>query len=347
MSPTEEVPPQAPGSGEPDSPLDFSAPDWKATAKRTVKEIRNDRMPLMAAAMAYYSFIAIFPALIAAVGVLSLLHLSPEVVGQLSGGIRQLLPGDAGNVLAEAVSNAQGQGRGASFAAALVGLAIALWGASSAMVALQRGLSVVYDIPAERDRSFLKLRLVGLGLLVAAAVLGGIASALVVFGQPIGEAIRGVLPLGDLFLVLWSVVRWMAAILAIVTLFAVFYFVGPNRETPRWTWITPGGVVAAVIWIAASLGFSFYVSNFGQGYGRTYGSLAGVVLLILWLYFSSLSVLVGGEINAELERQAELKKQGTGGSVPSGARVAGPPGPRAGWSGRPMTGVRRGGPPGS
>jgi membrane protein len=312
VSPAGEVPPQTPGKGEPSSPLDFSKRDWKATAKRTVKEIRNDRMTLIAASIAYYAFIAIFPALIAAVGVVSLVHLRPEVVGQLSGGIRQLLPGEAGTVLADAIGNAQGSGRGASFVAALVGLLVALWGASSAMVALQRGLDVVYDIPAERDRSFLKLRLVGLGLLVATAVLGGVASALIVFGRPIGEALRHALPLGDLFVVLWGVARWLAAILAIVTLFAAYYFVAPNRDTPRWTWITPGGVVATVIWIVASLGFSFYVSHFGKGYGRTYGSLAGVVLLILWLYFSSLSVLVGGEINAELERQAALKRSDGG-----------------------------------
>jgi membrane protein len=310
VTPDDEVPPQTSQTGEPDSPLDFSQPDWKATAKRTAKEIRNDRIPLIAAAMAYYSFIAIFPAVIAAVGIVSLVHVGPAFVGKLAGGIRQFLPGNAGAVLADAIRNAEGQRQGASAVAALVGFGVALWGASSAMVALQRGLDIAYDIPAERDRSFLKLRLVGFGLLAVTAVLGGLASALVVFGRPLGEALRGALPMGSLFLVVWNVVRWVASILAIVVLFALFYYLGPNRESPRWTWISPGGVVAALIWILASLGFSFYVSHFGQGYARTYGSLAGVVLLVLWLYFSSLSVLVGGELNAELERQAAIKRRG-------------------------------------
>jgi membrane protein len=312
MAGAQEIPSQRKGSGEPDSPLDFEKRDWKATVKRTVNEIRNDRVSLIAAAMAYYSFIAIFPALIAAVGVVSLLQISPAVLEDLAGGIRQFLPGDAGTILADAIRNAQGQQRGASVAAALIGLGIALWGASAAMVALQRGLDIAYDIPAERARKFLKLRLVALALLAVTAVLGGIASALIVFGQPLSETFREALPFGAMFVVLWNAIRWVGAIFALVVLFALFYYLAPNRESPRWSWISPGGVVAAIIWILASLGFSFYVSNFGKGYGETYGSLAGVVLLVLWLYFSSLSVLVGGELNAELERQAELKKQGAG-----------------------------------
>jgi membrane protein len=308
-TPDQEIPPQTPGSGEPDSPLDLSAPDWKQTAKRTISEIRNDRITLVAAAIAYYSFIAIFPSLIAAVGIVGLLQIDPRVVEELAGGIRQFLPGDAGVVLGDAIRNAENQPQGASIATA-VGLAVALWGASAAMVALQRGLNIAYDIPAERARSFLKLRLVAVALLAATALLGGGASALVVFGGPLGEVLRDVLPFGDLFVVLWGAIRWVGSILLLIVLFAVFYYLGPNRESPRWTWISPGGVVAAVIWIAASLGFSFYVSNFGRGYGETYGSLAGVVLLILWLFFSALAVLVGGELNAELERQAAAKKEG-------------------------------------
>jgi membrane protein len=133
--------------------------------------------------------------------------------------------------------------------------------------------------------------------------------------------LRDVLPFGDLFVLLWGAIRWVGSILVLVVLFAVFYYLGPNRESPRWTWISPGGVVAAVIWIAASLGFSFYVSNFGQGYGETYGSLAGVVLLILWLFFSALAVLVGGELNAELERGAAMNKQGGRNRPPSRPRA--------------------------
>jgi membrane protein len=310
MARAHRIPPQTPESGEPDSPTDLTKGDWKATAKRTLKEMKNDRVTLIAAAMAYYSFIAVFPALIAAVGIVSLLQVSPEVLEDLSGGIRQFLPGDAGTVLADAIRNAEGQQQGASVVAALIGVAVALWGASAAMVALQNGLNIAYDIPAERQRKFLKLRLVALALLAGTAVLGGIASALIVFGQPLGETLGDALPFGDLFAVVWTAIRWVGSILALVVLFALFYYLGPNRDTPRWTWISPGGIVAAVIWIVASLGFSFYVSAFGKGYGETYGSLAGVVLLVLWLYFSSLSVLVGGELNAELERQAARKKDG-------------------------------------
>lgn len=307
-----EVPPQTSGRGEPDAPGDLSAADWKATARRTLSEIKADRVTMTAASMAYYSFIAIFPALIAAVGMLSLVRLSPGIVEDLAGGIQRFLPGDAGTVLSDAVRNARGSQRGASLVATVVGLLIALWGASAALVALQKGLDIAYDVPAERSRSFVKARLVALALLAATAVLGGIASALIVFGAPLGGLLSEVFVLGEVFEIVWSVARWVGSVLGLVLLFAVFYYLGPNRESPRWTWISPGGVTATIIWIAASLGFSFYVSHFGRGYGETYGSLAGVVLLIVWLYLSSLAVLVGGELNAELERQAEIRRRRTG-----------------------------------
>jgi membrane protein len=107
------------------------------------------------------------------------------------------------------------------------------------------------------------------------------------------------------------VVRWVLTVLAVITLFAVFYYLGPNRRPPSWKWVSPGGIVALVIWLAASLGFSFYVSNFGGSYGRTYGSLAGVVVLMLWLYLTALALLFGAELNGELEREKAARDRGT------------------------------------
>ncbi|MDQ3974146.1 MAG: YihY/virulence factor BrkB family protein, partial [Actinomycetota bacterium] len=301
----------------PRSPLAFRGRDWKASLRRTLEEFKEDRATLTAAGIAFFWFLAVFPALLAAVGVLGLVRASPRMTEVVTGGIATALPGDAATVLTQAVEAATQQpGRG-SAVAAIAGVAVALWSASAGMVGLQRGLNVVYDV--DQDRSFVKQRLVAVALLAVAAVLGGVASVLAVFGQPLGEAVRGMLPFGDAFVPLWTLIRWALTVVAVAVLFASFYYLGPNRHSPRWTWVSPGGLVAMAIWVLASLAFSFYVSSFGS-YAETYGSLVGVVVLMLWLYLTALAVVLGGELNAELERQSALA---SGQSPAAGTTTAG------------------------
>ena len=306
----EPIPPQTGEGDEADSPAELDQRQWKAALKRAATEFKDDRGTLTAAGMAFYWFLAVFPGLLAAVGVLGLVNLGQDGADVVIRTVRSALPGDAADVLVRAVERASEQSAGSSAVAALFGLAVALWGASSGMVAMQMGLDVAYDV--QQPRPFVKKRLVALSLVAVATVLGGVATALVVFGAPLGESLRDNLPFGSLFVVAWTVVRWVLAIGALSLMFACFYYLAPNRDSPAFVWFSPGGVVAALIWMAASLGFSFYVTSFAS-YAETYGSLTGVVVLLLWLYLSAIAVLLGGELNGELERASaeaagEVKK---------------------------------------
>jgi membrane protein len=282
------VPVQKGDGPGPDSPLDLAPMDWKSTVKRTLKEIKEDRVTLIAAGMAYYWFLALFPAVIALVGVLGLVDATSSTINSLESSVRDTLPAGASDIMGDAIGNADSTKESASGVAAFIGIAVALWSASAGMVALQKGLNVAYDITEERK--FVKARLVAFGMMIATGLLGGVPSPIFTFGES----------------TFFQVLGWILTVVAVVVLFSVFYYLGPNRESPHWTWVSAGGIVGALLWLIVSIGFFFYVNEFSS-YGKTYGTMAGVVVLILWLFLTSLTVLVGGELNAELERQAAKK----------------------------------------
>jgi membrane protein len=296
------VPPQTAGAPGPRTPLEIGGSGWRATVRRTLKEFKADRCTMAAGSLAYSWFLALVPALIALLGVASLVQFGSGTVHDLVNGLNKALPPGASGVFTDAVQAATSRTSQGSLTVIIIAVILALWSASSGMVALQTALDIAYEVPS--DRRFLAKRLYAVELLLATVVFGGIASGLIVFGAPLGISIQHHLSVSSAaFTIGWNVVRWLINIVFVSLLFSIYYFVGPNRESPRWQWISPGGLAGTAIFLAASVGFSFYVAKFGS-YGKTYGALAGVVILMLWLYLTGLAVLIGGELNAEIEREA-------------------------------------------
>ncbi|MGA2825365.1 MAG: YihY/virulence factor BrkB family protein [Streptosporangiaceae bacterium] len=301
----EAIPPVRDADGGPGSPLEIGRTGWLNTAKRTGKKYSKDRCSMAAGSLAYHWFLALFPALVALLGVVSLLHLDVNQVHKIVNGLNSALPAGARTVFDNAVSSAttRTSAKG-SLITLIIGVVLALWSSSGGMVALETALDVAYEVPA--NAKFVKKRTKAFTLMLCTVVLGGIASVLIVEGAPLGKEISSLISFhGTGFNIVWDVVRWAITIILVSLLFSGYYYFGPNRESPKWQWVSPGGLVGTIIFLAASLGLSFYVSAFGSSsYSKTYGALAGVVLLLLWLYLAGTAILLGGEINAEVEREA-------------------------------------------
>lgn len=273
-----------------------------------LKDAREDRIAHTAAGVAFYWFLAIFPLIIALVGVVDLLGLGPFTMFQLETWVRSVVPGGAAELIARAMR--QGASQQGGILAPLVAVAVATWSGSRGMIATQVGLNVAYDLPS--DRSFIRQRLVALGLLVAIASIGGAALLLALLGGPLGSLVdRLPEPLASIGGA-WSAIAWAVGLAAAALLLTILYAFGPNRRPPRWSWFSPGVLVATAGWALSALGFSIYVSRFGGSYAETYGPIADVVVLMLWLYFTALAILFGAELNAQVEgRVSGREPEGT------------------------------------
>jgi membrane protein len=286
---------------------------WFAVLKRVKAEVKDDNVSLLAAGVAFYAMLAIFPAIIAVVTVYGMVANPNQVQSQVSQ-FTKSLPSGAGDLLTSQLTNVVQAGRQALSIGLVLSLLALLWSVSSGVQGLIKSLNVIYD---EREtRGFVKLRGLSLLLTIGAIVVTVIALALItVFPGVIDN-----LGLGRAGQLAASVARWVVLAVLVLIALGVVYRLGPDRASPRWRWVSLGAVVALVLWLLGSVGFSWYVDNFSK-YNQTYGALAAVIILLLWLFLSAFAVLLGAEFDAETERQT-ARDTTTGPERPLGRRDA-------------------------
>ncbi len=264
--------------------------------KRVWSEFSADEVSDRAAALAYYFLFALFPALLFLTALLGLLPI-PNLMDRLMEYISEALPGDASSILQKTLTEIMG---GASGGLLSIGVLGALWAGSNGMASIMSALNVAYDVKESRPWWKAKLLAVVLTLGFSGFILT--ALVLMVFGPKIGETVAGWVGLGAVFTLVWNIASIPLVMVLVAIGIALVYYLAPNVEQ-HWRWVTPGSVVALVLWLVASFGLRFYVTHFAN-YNATYGSIGGVILLMLWLYLSGMALLLGAEVNAEIEHAA-------------------------------------------
>jgi membrane protein len=278
-----------------ETPTQLPRGSWWAALKRTVREFRIDNLSDWAAALTYYSVLSIFPALLV---LISLVDLAGQAtIDALLENLGRVAPGSVNEILATAIRNLQ-QTRGSAGVLALVGLAAALWSASSYIAAFMRASNAIYDVP--EGRPVWKTLPIRIAVTVVVMVLLAVSAVAVVATGGLADRIGRLLGIGSAVVAVWDIVKWPVLLLIVSFMFALLYWASPNARQ-GFRWVTPGGILAVVVWVLASVAFAVYVANFGS-YNKTYGSLASVIIFLVWLWLSNTSILLGAELNAELER---------------------------------------------
>ena len=273
-----------------------------ATLKRTFTEFSEDNMTDWAAALTYYGLLSLFPALIALVSIVGLFGDPQSTTKTLTDIVSQLGPGSAADTFAKPIQSITSH-RSAAGILFVVGLASALWSASGYVGAFMRAANIIYETP--EGRPFYKLR--PLQILVTLAMVLLLAAVLIglVLTGPVVSAVAEPLGIGSTAQTVWSIAKWPVMFLFVVLIFGVLYHAAPNVKLPGFKWVSPGAIFAIVLWIVASALFAFYVANFGS-YDKTYGTLGGIVVLLVWMWITNCALLLGMELNAERERSREL-----------------------------------------
>ncbi|WP_328809074.1 YihY/virulence factor BrkB family protein [Nonomuraea montanisoli] len=285
--------------GVPERPADFPRRAWWSVLKRTFIEFKDDNVQDLAAALTYYAVLSIFPAMIVLVSLFGLLGRDDTAV--IVGNLAVLAPAEVRDLLQQGVAGVQRVGSASVFA--LVGLAVALWSASGYIAAFIRACNAIYDI--EEGRPFWKTTPLRIGLTVLVTVLLAVGAIAVTLTGRLADLAGRALGLGDVVVTTWNIAKWPVLALIAAGLIMVLYWAAPNVRQPGVRWISPGGLVAVVLWVIVSAGFALYASHFGS-YNKTYGTLAAVVVFLIWLWLSNMALLFGAELDAELMRERAI-----------------------------------------
>ena len=298
----EERTPDVEDDRKPDSPTDLTRRSWFYVLRKTFREFGDDHCTDLAAALTYYAVLSLFPAAIAVISLLGVVGQGKNSVDKVIEVLRPLVSPstlDTVRPALEHVATSPGAGIGL-----VVGILGALWSASGYVGAFGRAMNAVYEI--DEGRPFWKLRPLTLLVTLVALLLVVCVLVMLVVSGPLADSLGSVIGLGSQAVTVWNIVKWPVLVLFVVLIVAILYHATPNVKQPRFRWLSVGAVVAIVVWVAASVAFAFYVTTFGS-YDKTYGSLAGAVVGLLWLWITNLALLFGAELDSELERGRQLQ----------------------------------------
>jgi membrane protein len=272
------------------------------TLKRTATEFQDDNLTDWAAALTYYGLLSLFPALIAMVSLIGLFGDPQSTTKTITEIVTEIGPESAADTFSGPVESIASSRSTAGFAFVL-GLAAALWSASAYVGAFMRASNIIYETP--EGRPFWKLRPLQIAVTVAMITMMALLAVGLVLTGPVVDAVAGPIGLGDTAVTIWDIAKWPVMAALFVTMVSVLYYASPNAKLRGFRWVTPGSVVAIVIWALASAGFALYVANFGS-YDKTYGTLGGLIALLVWFWLTNVSILFGHQLNAEIERSVEI-----------------------------------------
>lgn len=297
---TQAPPPDAPH--KPDEPTELDKPAWKYTLKRTVSEFSDDQCTDLAAGLTYHAVLSLFPALVAIVSLLGVFGQGQKSTNALLGIVKDLAPSTAVDALRGPLDSLTHSS--AAGPALILGLLGALWSASGYVGAFSRAMNRIYEI--REGRPFWKLRPTQILITLIAVGLTCLVLVALVFTGPLAQAVGNAIGLGSTAVTIWQIAKWPVMLLVVVLVLAILYYATPNVKQPKFQWISPGALVALVVWAVASALFAVYVANFSH-YNKTYGALSGIIVFLLWLWITNLALLFGAEFNSEMERGRELQ----------------------------------------
>jgi len=285
----------------PDDLTDLPKQSWKGVLKRAWREFSDDNVTDWAAALTYYGVLSIFPMLLALISLLGLFGQS--ATQPLLDNISSLAPGPAKDIVTQAIQNLQ-KSQGSAGIMFFVGLGLALWSASGYVGAFMRASNDIWDVEEGRPAwKTVPLRVGVTGLLLVLLTMSAMA---VVLTGPLAKSIGDIVGLGSTAVMVWDIAKWPVLILVVSLMIALLYYAAPNVKHPKFQWVSPGSLMAVVLWIVASALFAFYVANFSS-YNKTYGALGGVIVFLTWLWITNNVILLGAEFNAEMERGRQIE----------------------------------------